>query len=155
MGKTYQGCAVQALRRKHPHRRGEDNLINRETFPLLRNTPTGVGKTYYQTYRRSSSGKHPHRRGEDASAAETSSKMLETPPQAWGRPATYATTCGRVRNTPTGVGKTCESFWKKAAVRKHPHRRGEDHLSLRPAVEMLETPPQAWGRLPVVGSYKV
>ena len=53
------------------------------------------------------------------------------------------------RNTPTGVGKTavCSCCW--CPDRKHPHGRGEDLFNWRARLLEQETPPRAWGRLPV------
>ena len=72
---------------------------------------------------------------------------LETPPQAWGRPALDAGRDEDVRNTPTGVGKTFAVRCVRQIQQKHPHRRGEDLGGSMKERPILETPPQAWGRL--------
>ena len=58
----------------------------------------------------------------------------------------------RLRNTPTGVGKTPCLPASQLAGWKHPHGRGEDGIFSRYQGEGMETPPRAWGRptLPVV-----
>ena len=106
-----------------------------------------VGKTRHSMRRRDIKRKHPHRRGEDIPTAQGFQPLKETPPQAWGRHDSVMDSHLEHRNTPTGVGKTppkcriCSPWWK------HPHRRGEDHISLSTCPQRLETPPQAWGRL--------
>ncbi len=70
----------------------------------------------------------------------------ETPPRTWGRPFTQRDAEGRLRNTPTDVGKT---RWPTPAGRwawKHPHGRGEDAFSSRVFARYFETPPRTWGR---------
>ena len=54
-----------------------------------------------------------------------------------------------IRNTPTCVGKT--QLWPRASAgsEKHPHMRGEDCLLLISDKCVPETPPHAWGRLPL------
>ncbi len=112
--------------RKHPHGRGEDKgesvgiCTARETPPrawgrplsptvgsfFTRNTPTGVGKTRARSGRSSRWRKHPHGRGEDAWCRVPGRGKPETPPRAWGRQRHVAELDRRLRNTPTGVGKT-------------------------------------------------
>ncbi len=126
VGKTMQtpgGCAAAW---KHPHGRGEDLVVpslNRqqwETPPrawgrpakptavpaMPRNTPTGVGKTHHHHGHCCEWRKHPHGRGEDALSAVGCRWHRETPPRAWGRPGATSVSSSRIRNTPTGVGKT-------------------------------------------------
>ena len=50
-------------------------------------------------------------------------------------------------NTPTGVGKTTRPPAIASCIKKHPHGRGEDGLSIKVRINVLETPPRAWGRL--------
>ena len=52
----------------------------------------------------------------------------------------------RLRNTPTGVGKTAGLQLAFHPFEKHPHGRGEDAGELRDNSDLLETPPRAWGR---------
>ncbi len=111
---------------KHPHGRGEDSSgvevihPHRETPPRAwgrqkvverggvdgGNTPTGVGKTTPLAARWCDRRKHPHGRGEDNLCGVMVLATLETPPRAWGRRCLPTNKCGRVGNTPTGVGKT-------------------------------------------------
>ena len=95
-----------------------------------------------------SEGKHPHRRGEDWILRGDTVQGIETPPQAWGRPAIHQDTKRCEGNTPTGVGKTSVGIPPKNSFWKHPHRRGEDTSQDNSCWKDLETPPQAWGRQP-------
>ncbi len=132
--------------RKHPHWRGEDLIsatlarVDWETPPLawgrqlsclsintgMRNTPTGVGKTDQRDQDQPQRWKHPHWRGEDALAEFKDGSIVETPPLAWGRPATGEPRGPQKRNTPTGVGKTYLRWCLSCCNQKHPHWRGED-----------------------------
>ena len=166
VGKTKRLSTPGPAKQKHPHRRGEDKAAGcgfraaTETPPqawgrqprgpgLCRgvgNTPTGVGKTTTASIAKRRGRKHPHRRGEDLIDALLGQPVAETPPQAWGRQLAAEDLGQRVRNTPTGVGKTRAGPTTSAKPEKHPHRRGED-LLMRHSLEFSsETPPQAWGR---------
>ena len=170
VGKTTTLLTPLASNRKHPHRRGEDNVAQRQCvfrqetppqawgrphpFELPRsgagNTPTGVGKTDVDNLARFPSWKHPHRRGEDFSYRQCRTSHEETPPQAWGRLICRNGVSTEQRNTPTGVGKTSRSLARIPRDWKHPHRRGEDISGKNLSCYVLETPPQAWGRLDVM-----
>ena len=50
----------------------------------------------------------------------------ETPPRAWGREALSELVAKGLRNTPTGVGKTCAHQVDRFSPQKHPHGRGEE-----------------------------
>ncbi len=151
---------------KEPHGGGEDKsplapaTERRETPPrawgrlLLRhtrlhkagNTPTCVGKTPAQAYQTSQGWKHPHVRGEDGRPPKSNHHQPETPPRAWGRPSTSSAGASGRGNTPTCVGKTELITETAAALRKHPHVRGEDPISSLAFHFLIETPPRAWGR---------
>ena len=73
----------------------------------------------------------------------------ETPPRAWGRLGSTLTGSGLARNTPTGVGKTPDSWGIADLLEKHPHGRGEDFGKFSCSTLHKETPPRAWGRLSV------
>ena len=77
--------------------------------------------------------------------------MRETPPRAWGRPPEQRRLPVVPGNTPTGVGKTNSKPSQCAYRRKHPHGRGEDLRSRWRTRAKAETPPRAWGRLPLAG----
>jgi len=49
------------------------------------------------------------------------------------------------------VGKTFSGGGQNFVHRKHPHGRGEDDYAGLRIREYAETPPRAWGRLPVAG----
>ena len=131
---------------KHPHVRGEDQLLVSgaekclETPPRAwgrrrqwiygqgadRNTPTCVGKTNTMPRNASGRGKHPHVRGED--------RIFMNRARI------------RIRNTPTCVGKTNADLGEFTWLRKHPHVRGEDRGPMYACMHDAETPPRAWGR---------
>ena len=158
-------CPAHEKRWKHPHRRGEDclwaarRIKSAETppqawggpWPARRgrpqrgNTPTGVGRTLSSSAPACLSRKHPHRRGEDFVCVCFYFIELETPPQAWGGRTISKASVNRLRNTPTGVGRTSQNHRQTKRVWKHPHRRGEDFYPSRLILRSSETPPQAWG----------
>ena len=47
------------------------------------------------------------------------------------------------------MGKTTVSVYRKRNSQKHPHVHGEDLDLLAVHLDLLETPPRAWGRLAV------
>ena len=167
VGKTRHSIRRRDIKRKHPHRRGEDQAMRKLTTFLLetppqawgrrpharpdyqqeRNTPTGVGKTRPSAVLAVELAKHPHRRGEDRFALYISEFWKETPPQAWGRLYNFAVGINTLGNTPTGVGKTYGITAHAYLRGKHPHRRGEDAAGIPGRFALAETPPQAWGRL--------
>ena len=110
------------------------------------NTPTHVGKTQDENDPDLNPKKHPHARGEDRPNSSTCSLIMETPPRTWGRPISTVSACGYDRNTPTHVGKTSLPCTNIPALWKHPHARGEDHITGLIAGGVIETPPRTWGR---------
>ena len=73
----------------------------------------------------------------------------ETPPRAWGRRRRrWRVDAGR-GNTPTCVGKTVAMAETAMTTKKHPHVRGEDPAKRGKVAVSAETPPRAWGRLPI------
>ena len=110
------------------------------------NTPTGVGKTSANLSSSIRGGKHPHGRGEDLPQSKIKGGSAETPPRAWGRQKKPRQPLIKLRNTPTGVGKTILLFVVTTMSRKHPHGRGEDPRPPRTVAAASETPPRAWGR---------
>ena len=111
-----------------------------------RNTPTSVGKTTPGCLDAASGEKHPHERGEDLGMQPGRCGQRETPPRAWGRPATPRHRQMRRGNTPTSVGQTHTVELARPVMRKHPHERGEDALFVPDFDPGQETPPRAWGR---------
>ena len=106
VGKTESPITYLSALWKHPHVRGEDELLKRHVNIVRGNTPTCVGKTRKCTPSITPQKKHPHVRGEDC--------------RQWRRNG-----CGR-GNTPTCVGKTPSLPLPVPSLRKHPHVRGED-----------------------------
>jgi len=80
--------------------------------------------------------------------------LKETPPRAWGRPAATANLWCRLRNTPTGVGKTLCLCTRLQMMEKHPHGRGEDLKAYQAYLLLIETPPRAWGRLSMANGHR-
>ena len=129
VGKTARCAAVSPARKKHPHGRGEDTrTVSRVTQPSetpprtwgrrsstmnelssIRNTPTDVGKTPHDDRRCARARKHPHGRGEDQTHAAAVARQRETPPRTWGRHSVSMAANLPPRNTPTDVGKTCDT----------------------------------------------
>ena len=146
VGKTNRSLVGVILLQKHPHGCGEDATPfprrNRtgETPPRVwgrqtttfkcilsaRNTPTGVGKTIAIRADESLNRKHPHGCGEDEGRPDDTERPLETPPRVWGRLTVRRVFFARMRNTPTGVGKTLAVRWGNRPGWKHPHGCGED-----------------------------
>ena len=150
VGKTQTLFDAHNLPEKHPHERGEDQLLFQvlvtitETPPRAwgrqhlfsvsvepsGNTPTSVGKTHERRAAKEYRRKHPHERGEDRRPEPVCRCCSETPPRAWGR-RRHRTGCRhRDGNTPTSVGKTRGYRRPAGLYRKHPHERGEDSVIL-------------------------
>src|SRR5690606_24710270 len=126
VGKTESRFSMLLASRKHPHGRGEDasgaaalpgtwetpprtwgrRSPLRGTSRASGNTPTDVGKTWCGYNAARVLGKHPHGRGEDAQERISGQPAAETPPRTWGRQRQLSDLSGRIRNTPTDVGKT-------------------------------------------------
>ena len=85
-----------------------------------------MGKTLDTWHRNSLTQKHPHKHGEDYENTTAIAQKKETPPQAWGRPEQQAGDLAQLRNTPTSMGKTCETVNRAEPNQKHPHKHGED-----------------------------
>ena len=156
--------------RKHPHVHGEDTpkelqgTLFLETPPRawgrqdltyadkvrMRNTPTCMGKTVMQGYAIGEAWKHPHVHGEDGVDSQLLIFAEETPPRAWGRQLHSTQKPVELRNTPTCMGKTIASMFYAKENKKHPHVHGEDEASPPYLLTAIETPPRAWGRLPVI-----
>ena len=171
VGKTKSAACFLLNSRKHPHERGEDFPGNYQTqrrretpprawgrhgeagifYPALGNTPTSVGKTLPGIVAHCPERKHPHERGEDVIRNNGLISTQETPPRAWGRPATRSENSPRSRNTPTSVGKTRVRCRSLRSTGKHPHERGEDRTIRMAFWNDPETPPRAWGRRPLEG----
>ena len=167
MGKTLYPPIRRLKYWKHPHKHGEDRLLQHsllcclETPPQAwgrppviksltascRNTPTSMGKTGQRRAYCRLDQKHPHKHGEDKTTFSAKLIQPETPPQAWGRLATTPKSLRNQRNTPTSMGKTHRVFRSKKRGKKHPHKHGEDRMLQKSGENRIETPPQAWGRL--------
>ena len=175
MGKTFGRICFSSSRGKHPHERGEDErtqppqtqttetpprawgrrLCDGERGKQRGNTPTSVGKTNMTEEAAADDKKHPHERGEDSKQQSEKTLHIETPPRAWGRPLESGGVLLHVGNTPTSVGKTGRVWGRRRDLRKHPHERGEDMQRPSWKRQVKETPPRAWGRLPITSSRRM
>ena len=147
MGKTRFPPGLVLRLPVHPHIRGEDKPINRNTKTDKRFTPTYVGKTSASTGHLPSRPVHPHIRGEDYNCQKLYPLECGSPPHTWGRlyQVTYPAIC--LRFTPTYVGKTQSVLGRVSQVSVHPHIRGEDAWSRRRGKRINGSPPHTWGRL--------
>ena len=109
-------------------------------------TPTGVGKSSARPSRRARSPVHPHGRGEKAITPPPGSRLVGSPPRAWGKDRRGPAEHGPRRFTPTGVGKSLTFHHAACYTRVHPHGRGEkSHTRCRTAAS-FGSPPRAWGK---------
>ena len=75
-------------------------------FMHFRYTPTCVGKTLTEKTPKQIRTVHPHVCGENAKTAGLSKLCTGTPPRVWGKRGEMNNELGRLRYTPTCVGKT-------------------------------------------------
>ena len=172
----------------HPHARGDD--VQRATTATTcagspprawgrqrdarherapgRLTPTRVGTTMAHVSRALRSAAHPHARGDDTTRTSSASLRFGSPPRAWGRRTSGASTprwltahphargddgVGRPvgqrqrRLTPTRVGTTFERVHDRGSVRRlTPTRVGTTSMPARMRAHSFGSPPRAWGR---------
>ncbi len=115
--------------------------------PRPRFTPTCVGKTTFGIHPPRCITVHPHVRGEDKSEIKKVTSYTGSPPRAWGRQYPPVIRTGKLRFTPTCVGKTCPSSNPLTTMPVHPHVRGEDCAVFPISFPYPGSPPRAWGRL--------
>ena len=128
-------------------------------------TPTCVGRTSPSPAGTRPPSAHPHVRGEDVSthllrgmsrgspprawggrAARSSCRRdAGSPPRAWGGRRGCCVPAGRLRLTPTCVGRTAAGKCTAGRSAAHPHVRGEDHTTVASAPLGRGSPPRAWG----------
>ena len=130
--------------------RGEDPLFKASTSVKLETPPRAWGRQKAPWVGWSYSRNTPTCVGKTNAVKKTITNCLETPPRAWGRRVCDEHVQGRIGNTPTCVGKTSQRLWHCTVLWKHPHVRGEDVLPAPRPRQSAETPPRAWGRLPVL-----
>ncbi len=114
--------------------------------PAQRFTPTCVGKTGVPRAPCPPWSVHPHVRGEDSAAAAATGGSFGSPPRAWGRRRAWLIMTGKLRFTPTCVGKTRARPPARRPPSVHPHVRGEDGYSIDQVTGNTGSPPRAWGR---------
>ena len=151
---------------EHPHGRGENASANADSsIPIgtsprawgkrrhiafwlarQRNIPTGVGKTMAAMPAWRISSEHPHGRGENTGRPGKRRAITGTSPRAWGKRDAPDGLADKVRNIPTGVGKTWLASPFVLNHPEHPHGRGENAIRRGDAVEDLGTSPRAWGK---------
>ena len=110
VGKTRASSMARDRKKKHPHGCGEDHILATKANGQEGNTPTGVGKTTLPAANVSMTEKHPHGCGEDACTRSLNPSLRETPPRVWGRLHPCKILGHQGGNTPTGVGKTPDSY---------------------------------------------
>ena len=71
----------------HPHMRGADHCNSLRRSHIVRFTPTCVGQTCNGIDFEWCIAVHPHMRGADAISASDCSRVIGSPPHAWGRRA--------------------------------------------------------------------
>jgi len=64
----------------------------------------------------------------------------------WGKRFQRGLAFGRRRFTPTGVGKTLVTMWRRCVSTVHPHGCGENGSSVSSAVIAFGSPPRVWGK---------
>ena len=71
-----------------------------------------------------------------------------SPPRAWGQQEKYnIISVSLNRFTPTGVGTTITRWAPQCNCSVHPHGRGDNYNPVGAAVQLLGSPPRAWGQL--------
>ncbi len=90
--------------------------------------------------------KHPHTCGEDPASVSSTASCRETPPRMWGRLNIGVIEGGKLRNTPTHVGKTLTGTFTRTNTEKHPHACREDQQGFCQYALRQEIPPHMWGR---------
>ncbi len=135
--------------------------------PQPRITPTGVGTALPRSAAHKPHADHPHGRGDGIFQGAVSVALAGSPPRAWGRRLSTATTwagCGSPprawgrpgrpgrgdgpgRITPTGVGTATVRQGSGASRPDHPHGRGDGEHEQRACLIGSGSPPRAWGRL--------
>ena len=109
-------------------------------------TPTCVGTTLRRRWFLALTSVHPHVRGDDRRVSSGSGKSSGSPPRAWGRRPLTVTCYKRNRFTPTCVGTTGQADDGRARLSVHPHVRGDDVGLCLDGLDLVGSPPRAWGR---------
>ena len=113
---------------------------------LRRITPTCVGKSSACAIAPTLSGDHPHLRGEKLIGTAFASKILGSPPLAWGKVVSEILSDMRKRITPTCVGKRFIVAINRKVAGDHPHLRGEKVANVSAERRTEGSPPLAWGK---------
>jgi hypothetical protein len=115
-----------ANRRREDTRRAQPSLLRLPTWAAVSDSGAVGQSAWYRPY--------PGRR------------MIESPPQAWGRRCSCRLGLGLVRITPTGVGPAPFEDTRRTGRPDHPHRRGAGCIAQLSRALPPGSPPQAWGR---------
>ena len=151
---------------EHPHGRGENHGVEALEQPLVGtsprawgkrwssnvrcrcrgNIPTGVGKTMRCPRSKKHWPEHPHGRGENMRRLAKYAVWSGTSPRAWGKRRNQHRRAPRIRNIPTGVGKTGMDRHFTTFASEHPHGRGENPEVQHVVRDVNGTSPRAWGK---------
>ncbi len=106
VGKTQPVVEHVYMQQKHPHGRGEDDILDSNGLDDTETPPRAWGRLAANTITGAKIGNTPTGVGKTALVEDIAYLLWETPPRAWGR--RYQPTAKKfdVGNTPTGVGKT-------------------------------------------------
>ena len=85
-------------------------------------------------------------RGEDWECWNLGGPAVGSPPHAWGRLEMIPLSHEMIRFTPTCVGKTAMTMSPGISSPVHPHMRGEDVHTNVVLLQIVGSPPHAWGR---------
>ena len=129
-------------------------------------TPTCVGSASRSGCSPGTSTVHPHVRGERVTARAKSSYLYGSPPRAWGARRLYGSNSltgpvhphvrgerdlgegpgiRALRFTPTCVGSAKGASRRRGSLPVHPHVRGERPVASSSMVQLIGSPPRAWG----------
>ena len=89
---------------------------------------------------------HPHACGDDTSAARIPPAISGSPPRVWGRRDPPQRRRRQRRFTPTRVGTTWTTRWRRRSRTVHPHACGDDYSVTLAGSGYVGSPPRVWGR---------
>ena len=132
-------------RSEHPHGRGEKVVSPERRRAGIRNIPTGVGRRTTRNLDSIFLPEHPHGRGEKTKNIPHQRPKDGTSPRAWGEGGIPGVHFRRVRNIPTGVGRSTPLAGVLFCAEEHPHGRGEKARASVVQTREDGTSPRAWG----------
>ena len=105
-----------------------------------------MGKTRPSRITRRKASVHPHACGENEHARGAHATAHGSPPRVWGKQRPPHLRPGRLRFTPTRVGKTSASLIASAIRTVHPHACGENATQASIGRIDRGSPPRVWGK---------